>query len=219
MRINRLRSYLLRWTRLSKFILGGYRGFFLYRQERSTLEKMIYWCCDAGLLLGDVLGFPDLYQMIEVAILTVDRRAAKELPAFSIPYPAMELSHSVRFHASPHVRPNPSTRAYVSFWTINYWGQLDPPTFLHELMHVWQFQAVGSIYIHHALRAQRMVPAYDYGSVDEILERWDTIDIWRDLNFEQMASLGADLQIRIREVPADIRAKNILDQFLTNPIG
>ena len=202
-----------RWQRLFTYPAGGFRHFFLYRSNASILHGLGYWMVDLALLLADVGCLPELYLGLERILLPVKPLRENDGIRYRIPFPGGISMDAIRLHPNPKIKPNPRVRAYVSFHTINYWGDLDRETFLHEMIHIWQFDHVGSIYIHHALRAQRMVPAYEYGLLSEVLDRWETVRIWADFNFEQMASLGADLLMHLQECPDDTRAKAILDQF------
>ncbi|MCB0601868.1 MAG: hypothetical protein KDC28_11590 [Saprospiraceae bacterium] len=205
--------YGMRWKRLFVFPAGEYRHFYLYRTNKSPFRRLGYWMVDVVILVGDVLCLPEIYLALEWLASPVKTFPQMDGSKYRVPYPADLKTDNIRLHLNPRIRPNARVHAYVSFQTINFWGELSDEIFLHELMHIWQFHRVGSIYIHHALRAQRMIPAYEYGLVSGVLNRWDQVCIWRDFNFEQMASLGADLELHLRDFPEDSRAKAILDQF------
>ena len=81
---------------------------------------------------------------------------------------------------------------YVSFYLINSWGPMRKSTFIHELMHVWQYEKTGAIYMLHALRAQHSTMGYNYGGV-ETLKRYlaNEKDI-TDFNPEQQADIVTD---------------------------
>jgi hypothetical protein len=82
--------------------------------------------------------------------------------------------------------------AYVGFNCINSWGALSEPHFIHELMHVWQYQRFGSVYIPRALYAQRTPEAYDYGGIEAIREAAMPGKGLLDFNWEQQAEIVSD---------------------------
>lgn len=80
--------------------------------------------------------------------------------------------------------------AYVSFHTINSWGQLSAPTFIHELMHVWQYERMGAMYIPRALRAQHSAEGYNYQGVKKLIEKQE--EGLKAFNLEQQAAIIED---------------------------
>lgn len=82
--------------------------------------------------------------------------------------------------------------AYVGFRVINCWGSLPDQLLIHELVHVWQYQVFGSVYIPRALYAQRTNAGYNYGGGEAIknaaMEGLSLIDF----NWEQQADIVAD---------------------------
>lgn len=92
--------------------------------------------------------------------------------------------------------------AYVSFNTINSHGALPPDIFIHELVHVWQYQNFGAGYIMQALWAQRTKAGYDYTDVTangglslrgtKQTEGWFEIKSIHQFNAEQQGDLVQD---------------------------
>ena len=78
--------------------------------------------------------------------------------------------------------------AYVSFNTINSHGALPPDIFIHELVHVWQYQNFGAGYIMQALWAQRTKACYNYAYT----EGWSDIKSIHQFNAEQQGDLVQD---------------------------
>jgi len=81
--------------------------------------------------------------------------------------------------------------AYVSFHTINFDEELPPQTFTHELMHVWQYERYGSVYISEALWAQRWGGGYDYGGLEPLVHYSQGKGL-SAFNFEQQADIIED---------------------------
>ena len=95
-------------------------------------------------------------------------------------------------------------RPFVTFNTINTWGELDDVTFIHELTHVWQYGAVGAIYIPDSLAAQNDAgingtyppnintpgtSGYRYGGYTELEKRINDAQNLSSFNYEQQATI------------------------------
>ncbi|MEY4903000.1 MAG: hypothetical protein RLZZ292_815 [Bacteroidota bacterium] len=81
---------------------------------------------------------------------------------------------------------------YVSFNTINSWGKMSPDVFIHELVHIWQYQRLGSVYIAEALAAQRSEAGYNYGGIAALQKALEEGKTLRDFNFEQQGDIVQD---------------------------
>lgn len=82
--------------------------------------------------------------------------------------------------------------AYVSFNIINYKNKIRKETFIHELMHVWQYQNYGSIYIARAIKAQMSKEGYDYGGFENLYQGMLCGKRLLEFNFEQQADIIED---------------------------
>lgn len=82
--------------------------------------------------------------------------------------------------------------AYVGFNFVNCWGPLSDPHFIHEMVHVWQYQRLGSVYIPRALWAQRTAEGYDYGGVAALQQALERGKSLTDFNYEQQGDIVAD---------------------------
>ena len=83
-------------------------------------------------------------------------------------------------------------RAYVSFNLINYNSSLPKSIFIHECVHIWQYQQFGSVYILRALQAQRSKAGYDYGGVEALYSAMISRMSFMDFNFEQQGQIFED---------------------------
>ena len=81
---------------------------------------------------------------------------------------------------------------YVSFNTINSWGRMPKDILIHELVHIWQYQKLGSIYIAEALAAQRSEAGYDYGGVTALKNALENKKTLLNFNFEQQGDIVQD---------------------------
>lgn len=79
--------------------------------------------------------------------------------------------------------------AYVGIYTINCFGKMSEDLFVHELIHIWQYEKLGSVYIPRALRAQRSAAGYNYGGVDALRAGPEELLAY---NYEQQGDILAD---------------------------
>lgn len=82
--------------------------------------------------------------------------------------------------------------AYVSFEVINCWEPMSDVLFIHEMVHVWQYQTHGSVYIPRALWAQRTDMGYNYGGVQGLRMAVLQGRSLSDFNYEQQADIISD---------------------------
>jgi len=81
---------------------------------------------------------------------------------------------------------------YVSFYLVNSWGEMRRSTLIHELMHVWQYERYGALYMVQALRAQQTVQGYNYGGLDSLKAYLAAGKKLKDFNPEQQADIITD---------------------------
>lgn len=77
--------------------------------------------------------------------------------------------------------------AYVSLHTVNYWREISDSVLIHELVHVWQYEQLGAVYLVKAIRAQRSGEGYNYGGVEALRGK-----AFLDFNLEQQAEIAMD---------------------------
>ena len=63
---------------------------------------------------------------------------------------------------------------------------------IHELMHIWQYQQMGAIYMVRALSAQHTKMGYNYGGIAAIHQKMANGETLLDFNFEQQGDIVAD---------------------------
>jgi hypothetical protein len=139
--------------------------------------------------LGDLLLLPELLMWLN----RLFKPGTRPLDSREIALGRMVFGDSIRYEK---VRLDERSRigcrrygfAYVGFYCINSWGKMSDPVLVHELMHVWQYQRVGSVYIPRALRAQRSREGYNYGGPEALREKKKLADF----NYEQQADIVAD---------------------------
>jgi hypothetical protein len=113
-------------------------------------------------------------------------RIAQSVYAQSIDY------QSVLIDETAVLGPRQFRFAYVSLNLINCYGALSARHFVHEMMHIWQYQHHGIKYIPRALHAQHFGGGYDYGGADALLIARDKGHTILHFNYEQQAEIMAD---------------------------
>lgn len=141
----------------------------------------------------DFFRFPALYEAIHRSLKSNMRsltrhelNAAKSLFGDTIPY------DRIRVNEQATLGPKQYHFIYVSFNTINSWGRIPIDIMMHELVHVWQYQQFGAVYIPRALDAQKSTMGYDYGGVEALQKAKKQQLSLLNFNYEQQADLVAD---------------------------
>lgn len=175
----------------------------LYRPIANEFppQSVLEWVVDAGFYMMDIVAMPEVYELVFSIIkrktrpLTTQEKAlAKSIFGNSIQYDLVKVDSKARFGTKK------IALAYVSFNTINYLRKIDKAIFIHEMVHIWQFQQFGSIYIARAIKAQKSKEGYDYGGVANLYQVMLKGGSLLDFNFEQQADIIEDYY-RIRENP------------------
>jgi hypothetical protein len=100
-------------------------------------------------------------------------------------------------------------RAFTTFHTLNLpssgkHSRQNLDIIMHELVHVYQFEFVGSIYIWQALRAQQTI-GYRYGGWQQLKEDRSNGMHFRNYNREQQGQIAQDYY-------NEVIVKDLLDQ-------
>ena len=100
--------------------------------------------------------------------------------------------HLIRVHPTAKYTANKLALAYVSFNTVNHYHEISRDVFIHEMMHVWQYQNLGGVYAIKALHAQAKGNAYDYGGFEGLYHSMLQGKDLLSFNFEQQAEIIQD---------------------------
>ncbi len=87
-------------------------------------------------------------------------------------------------------------RAFTLFRTVNFprergYSRAELDIIVHELVHILQFEKIGSLYIPQAIRAQ-MNEGYGYGGWEQLAQDWQNGKRFRDFNREQQGQIAQD---------------------------
>lgn len=179
----------IRSWRVLRYFLEGGKNLFSF----SMQVKLITWWWFGGfLLLLDLIGIVELYE----GLSSLSKRGIRSLRKEEIEQAQLIFGDTinyqrVRIDERAWLGPKQYQFCYVSFYTINSWGGMRNDTLIHELMHVWQYERFGALYIAKALLAQRE-EGYDYGGwtkLDKVRKQGGKLS---DFNFEQQADIVMD---------------------------
>jgi hypothetical protein len=172
----------------------------LYRKKPNDFppKGFMEWVADTFFYLLDILAIPELYQGAarvfkwNIRRLKLDEiNLGKSVFGTSIDYNLVRIDDRTRLGTKR------MALAYVSFNIINYRSVIKDEILVHELMHIWQFQHFGSIYIARAIKAQRSKEGYDYGGVANLYQLMVRQAKILDFNFEQQADIIEDYFIKV----------------------
>ena len=113
--------------------------------------------------------------------------------------------NQIIFGIQDYFTGNPDSRAFVTGNLINFDpsdNNLDRPTLIHELTHVWQHKEIGGIYMAEAILAQSAggdcaTGGYNYGYDINAVAEADSLDIENDYSGGTVntRNLGCDLGV------------------------
>ena len=178
-------AHIVRWLPVRLQRLGKHLQHFCWSSSQWWLE-LLY-------LILDVVGIPELYEIVADWIKWSSRPLRPE--EYELVYPIFGDTiqyDRVRIDERAVLGPPQLKICYVSFYTINAWGGMSNALLVHEMVHIWQFQQWGSVYIPRALKAQGSAEGYNYGGAPAIVNWARQNGRLEDFNPEQQADLIAD---------------------------
>lgn len=109
------------------------------------------------------------------------------------------------------------TVAYTTLHTINFDTSIPEHTFIHELVHIWQYRKYGSVYISESLWAQRWGDGYNYGGF-ESLNLHHNAGL-SSFNFEQQADIVEDYfrfknDLSLQWSSRDAKIEHVLERYI-----
>ncbi len=147
-----------------------------WRDLGKPVKEMLNAALEVGLggvdtIVSYLLSQLASYRPMTAAEITTARLVYGDTFDYSRIYFSQEsLSNDIIFGLQDWANDTENSRAFVTNNLVNFDvndGPLDNPTMIHELGHVWQFQATGPFYMAEAIHAQSTPEAYDYGYTDE----------------------------------------------------
>ncbi len=179
---------------------GRLAGVLITMTELRDMRLLLYWLFVCGSYLFDLFGGPEIVQFILRASSSGRPLSVEEIQAIkTVLGPQSIRLGDVRVASggslSPVFRLN-KNRAFATWHTVNLpsKGVDDIPLIVHELVHIYQYERVGSLYIGQGLWAQvrQGRAAYDYGGPDGLKADRAAGKHLNDYNREQQCQIVQD---------------------------
>ena len=163
------------------------------RKQHLPSNGLVEWIIDFGCYIGDVFIVPDVLEFIYVWIQpkmrllnNSEKKAAIEYFGDRVQLRNVRISYKVpRGIMSWAI-------AFVTFNTIHYSRPISKSVFIHEMVHIWQYQKFGSVYIYRAIKAQRSIEGYNYGGLENLYSKMLNNYFFTEFNFEQQGEIFED---------------------------
>jgi len=170
----KLTSLVLRFWHIIKFfpirfsrIINHFGYGFKQLAKSPTSSGYLFWLTELGMLILDSLGIGEWYESILEFTKFNSRPLNDQELKITKEYFGNQLNiNRIRIDEHSIFGPKQKRFAYVSFFTINSWKTLRSDIFLHEMVHIWQYQKNGITYMSRALGAQNGKRGYNYGGVE-----------------------------------------------------
>ena len=140
----------------------------------------------------DLMGLAEIYEIVNELLNWNIRdlnsheiQMIEQIFNFNIPI------EYVRVHDKNSIAKQLSI-AYVSFRQVNFNQRISNDVFIHEIVHIWQYNIFGAVYIYHAWKAQMSKEGYDYGASKALIEQLKRGKLFHEFNFEQQADIIQD---------------------------
>jgi len=206
--------------RLSRIFLH-FKLFSFYKKSIKAYEgahivtRTFYWIIELILLILDALGVFVFYEILSEWIKwNIRDMNAEEIQLVRDYCPSLlAVNKIIRIDHKAFLGPSWKSFAYVSFHTINVWNTIHEKTFVHELIHLYQYQKEGPVYILRALHAQVFGSGYQYGGIKGLIEARNQGKEFSDFNYEQQGDILADFYTLKHSVIYDARKETMLQIY------
>lgn len=156
-------------------------------------KGIIDWFYDFTFYTFDLILLPEIYEFLISLNKSDYRFLTKEEKEITYQYFGNSIKLDfVRVNAQMSKYVEKKAHAYVTLNTINYRHSISKPIFIHEMVHIWQYQRFGSAYIYRALKAQCSIEKYDYGGLENLYSCMIRHQKFTDFNFEQQGAIVED---------------------------
>ena len=183
----------LRLWRLFNHLASPFVKIYRHPREVYNFTDHFYWLVELLFYIADLIGLGEIYETFADVVKFNTRPLDGGEKALVKKFFGNALNvRRIRIDEFAFGGPKRHDFAYVSFYTINHWGDLSEDILVHELVHVWQYHQLGSVYIPRALRAQFSSEGYDYGGLANLVLAIRTGKKLEDFNLEQQGDIIAD---------------------------
>ena len=190
--------------RVIRFTLHFFQWIPSVRSLHLPSKDLLEWIGDLLFYFFDLLLIPDILEILLVwingnirCINPSEIALLKEYFKDQIKYEFIKICNSMPSRISR------IAEAFVTFNTIHYHESTSKPIFIHELVHIWQYQKFGSVYIFRSLKAQRSIAGYDYGGLEALYHKMLDNFAFSGFNFEQQGEIFEDY-CRVKESNEDV---------------
>jgi len=176
----------------------------LWPERYNLLHRIFNWNVTLYIFLLELVGIGEVYETI-MDFLKFNTRGMtqREIAVARSIYGDRINYRRVRLDAYAYLGPKQQNICYVSFYLINSWGKMSDALLIHELIHIWQYEQMGALYMPSALAAQASSRGYDYGGVHGLQKALDIAGDLRTFNLEQQGDIVADyFRIKNGQIPA-----------------
>lgn len=186
-----------RLFRLGKHIIFGFRGIYLMVIKPSHLSVFLTrsknWLLEFFILFLECFGIGEIYE----SLLDFSKFNTRSLYDWEIEMAKFVFGDAinyrrVRIDEMAFLGPRQKKFCYVSFYIINSWGPMQNSLLIHELIHVWQYEQIGAVYMPRAIRAQFSPSGYNYGGVRNLRSFINSGKGILDFNLEQQGDIVSD---------------------------
>jgi hypothetical protein len=178
----RIQTAVQRWKRLflnlSRFLPGKLPVTHAYPGGRGWALVELPFCLTDAFLVPELLML--LHRVFKFRARKLNAHEEKLVHRY---FGARIKTHNIRIDEKAWLGKKQYGSAYVSMSDV---------LFIHEMVHVWQFQTHGSVYIPRALWAQRTDMGYNYGGVQALRMAVLQGRSLSDFNYEQQADIISD---------------------------
>lgn len=187
------KRFLRLFTHLFHGLVPGKYDWWPPNQRPSFFIRIAFWWIELLLLVIDLIGIVEVYEILVDLIKFKTRPLNDQEKEWAQSVFGNQLTYyRIRLDASAFVGPSWARMAYVSGFQVNFWRRIAPAILIHELMHIWQYEKVGLVYISRALWAQYSKEGYDYGGPERIWAAMQDGQSLAAFNYEQQAEVIAD---------------------------
>lgn len=164
------------------------------KKEKFPYAKSPFvWVMDLLFQLLDLIGVGEVFTFCIIIFLpTVRKLSNEEIVLAQSIFGANIKLNDVWINNKARIGTSKYAHAYVLFNIINTSGPLRSDIFIHELVHIYQYQNYGSLYIGRALQAQASIEGYNYGKGNGLLKAMVEGKHFFEFNFEQQGQILQD---------------------------
>lgn len=161
--------------------------------QSSLGSRMLAWWGESLVYLLECFGIGEIYEtLMDFVKFNTRPLTEAEIELAQTIYGDNIRYKRVRVDEYALIGPRQAQICYVSFFIINNWKGMSESTLIHELMHVWQYEHLGAVYMPRALRAQFSEVGYNYGGVAALKACLLKGQDIRSFNLEQQADIVED---------------------------